>query len=135
MSLAQKGNKNGVGKTINKEQREKISLSLKQYYLTHKPPMQNRHHTDATKEKLRKRVVSEETKHKMSLNHTDVSGAKNPSAKAVCQLDLYGNLIEKFDYATLAAKKLNIDLSSIIKCCKGKQKTAGGYKWQYQVNA
>ena len=34
-------------------------------------------------------------------------------------------------YATLAAKKFNLDLSSIIKCCKGKKKTCGGYKWQY----
>lgn len=93
--------------------------------------MTGKHHTEATKEKLRNRIVSDETKHKMSLNHADVSGAKNPSAKPIRQLDLEGNIIEEFAYATLASKKLNIDLSSIIKCCKGKHKTAGGYKWEY----
>lgn len=67
----------------------------------------------------------------MRRNHADVSGAKNPSAKAVYQLDLQGNILEEFSYATLAAKKFNLDLSSIIKCCKGKKKTCGGYKWQY----
>lgn len=30
-----------------------------------------------------------------------------------------------------AQRKLNIDGSSITKCCKGKRKTAGGYHWQY----
>jgi len=30
-----------------------------------------------------------------------------------------------------ASIKLNIDSSAITKCCKGKQKTAGGYIWKY----
>ena len=81
--------------------------------------------------KLKNRIVSEETKQKMRNNHANVTGANNPSAKAICQLDLNGNILEQFAYATLAAKKFNLDLSSIIKCCRGKQKTCGGYKWQY----
>ena len=94
--------------------------------------MKGKHHTEETKEKLRNKIISDETKRKMSLNHADVSGDKNPSARAICQLDLNGNLINEFSYASLAAKEFNIDLSSIIKCCKGKQKTAGGYKWKYK---
>lgn len=58
-------------------------------------------------------------------------GAKNPSARAIIQYDLNGNLLNTFPYATLAAKQFNIDLSGIIKCCRGKKKTAGGYKWSY----
>ena len=29
-------------------------------------------------------------------------------------------------------REINIDKSSIIRCCKGKQSTAGGYKWKYK---
>lgn len=36
--------------------------------------------------------------------------------------------------ATEAGKQLGIDQSHITKCCKGKQKTAGGYHWQYVNN-
>ena len=34
-------------------------------------------------------------------------------------------------YAKKAAKRLNVDLSSIIKCCRGKAKTCGGFVWKY----
>ena len=33
--------------------------------------------------------------------------------------------------AEFAAKVNNIDESSILKCCNGKRKTAGGYMWEY----
>ena len=62
------------------------------------------------------------------------SGANNPSARAIRQLDKEGNVIEEFEYATLAAKKYNIDLSAIIKCCRGKLKTYKGWIWEYQSN-
>lgn len=93
--------------------------------------MTGKHHSEETKEKLRNRIVSEETREKMRRNHADVSGVKNPSAKAIKQLDLKGNIIGNFAYAKLAAEKFHLDLSSIIKCCKGKVKTCGGYKWEY----
>lgn len=31
-----------------------------------------------------------------------------------------------------AARQTGVDQSSIIKCCKGKAKTAGGFHWRYQ---
>lgn len=58
-------------------------------------------------------------------------GENNPSAKPVECRSLDGTLIETFPYATLGAKKFNLDLSSIIKCCRGKKKTCGGMKWNY----
>ena len=36
-----------------------------------------------------------------------------------------------FESAMSAERTLNVDHSSIIKCCKGKMKTAGGYRWKY----
>lgn len=32
-----------------------------------------------------------------------------------------------------ASRLLGIDDSSIIKCCKGKRQTAGGFRWQYAI--
>lgn len=58
-------------------------------------------------------------------------GAKNPSARAIDQYDLQGNFIKHYEYSTLAAKEVEADLSSIIKCCRGKQKTCAGSTWKY----
>ena len=38
---------------------------------------------------------------------------------------------EVFSSIRQASKSINVDPSSITKCCKGKRKTAGGYHWQY----
>lgn len=64
------------------------------------------------------------TKHKMN------SCKKKP----VLQYTINNELINKWDSISDVEKKLNIDNSTIIRCCKGKQKTAGGYKWQYAEN-
>lgn len=41
-------------------------------------------------------------------------------------------LNKTFDGARIAARELGLDQSHITKCCKGKQKTTGGYHWRYQ---
>lgn len=41
-------------------------------------------------------------------------------------------LDKTFDGASAAARELGLDNSHIIKCCKGKLKTTGGYHWRYQ---
>ena len=134
MSLSRLENKNCVGRKISEAQRDKISKSLKGYYSAHCNPFKGKHHTDETKEVLRNRVFSQETKDKMRKNHYCVKGSQNPSAKAVLQLSVDGEIIKKYDYASLAAEELSIDLSSIIKCCRGKKKTCGGFRWEYQIN-
>lgn len=49
----------------------------------------------------------------------------------VYQFKKDGSLIKKWDSAINAAKKLNIDDSSIIKVCKGKLLSCGGWVWSY----
>lgn len=51
--------------------------------------------------------------------------------KKVKQFDLNGNLINTFDGIRIAEEKTNIDNRNIIKCCKNKVKTSGGYVWKY----
>ena len=75
---------------------------------------------------------SEKTKEKMRNNHYDCNGKNNPSATPVVQLTKNKEYIQSYDYAKLASEEFGIDLSSIIKCCKGRVKSAGGYIWMYK---
>lgn len=131
MSKASKGNKRCSGRKLSDETKCLISESLREYYSTHEPAFKGKHHSEETKQKLRERVFSEETKERMSNNHADVSGSNNPSAKAVIQLTKDGAFVKRFPYARMASEELNIDLSSLIKCCRGKGKTCGGFVWKY----
>lgn len=80
------------------------------------------------------KTISEETKIKMSLAQKGSknynygkTGALNPASKKVICIEtgvIYDGLSE-------ADRILNIDFANIFKCCKGKQKTAGGYHWKY----
>lgn len=54
--------------------------------------------------------------------------------KKVLQLNLDGEIIEKFDSITEAGEKTNTDLSCISKCClnRSKYKSANGFIWVYE---
>ena len=41
------------------------------------------------------------------------------------------NIVEKYRSITKAAKTTGNDISNIIACCQGRQKTCGGYVWRY----
>lgn len=56
-----------------------------------------------------------------------IAGKNNPSAKRIICLN--NNKI--FDYMKLAAQEYNLDLSSIVKCCKGKINNTKGYQFNY----
>jgi len=102
MSYSRFGEKNiWFGKIKNQEYRENISATLTEYYRTH--------------------IVSEETKEKIS---------KKISVPVIQFLE-NGEYIAQFDSATIAGKAVGIDASCIIKVCKGKRQSAGGYKWKY----
>lgn len=58
-------------------------------------------------------------------------GANNGRARKVSQYDLQNNYIRTWDYAKQIKEELGYDHSSILKCCKGKQKTAYGFIWKY----
>jgi hypothetical protein len=59
------------------------------------------------------------------------SGAKNIKAQAVRQLSLDGEFIAEFDTITEASKVTGAQLSKISAVCKGRRKTAGGFKWEF----
>ena len=49
----------------------------------------------------------------------------------ILQFTKEGKLVRKWDSITEVEKELGFNHGSISKCCKGKLKTACGYKWRY----
>ena len=73
--------------------------------------------------------LSDETKRKMSAVR---QGKHNGRARPIYQIDKdSGEIIKKWSYIMEACNELGMSISNIILCCKGKQKTAGGFKWAY----
>jgi uncharacterized ubiquitin-like protein YukD len=120
----------GEGGFLSKEVNEKRRQSLIGHKLTKE-----------TKEKIRlkakQRVVSDETKLKMSSVHKknktghwlESKGHKNGRAFKVNQYDLNGNFIKTWDCAKYAIDFYNLNKTAITDCIMGRQKTAGGYIW------
>lgn len=86
----------------------------------------NMKHSEESKGLMSKNKIgkkpSDETKSKMSKNRPKVS---------VEQLDLSSNVLNVFDAVRYAESSTGVDRSSIIRVCKGKVNTAGGFKWRY----
>lgn len=84
-------------------------------------PMLGKHHSQETLEKFKHRPSSMRGKF----------GKDNPNSKPVAMLDKDDNIIRIFENSLFILKELGIDRGSICRCCNGKQKTAGGYRWEY----
>ena len=65
-------------------------------------------------------IVSEETRSKISISQKI----------KINQYDLNGNYIKTWDSASDVKKELNIDDSTIRKCCRGVKKSCGGFQWR-----
>lgn len=87
---------------------------------------------------------SEESKEKMRKNHKDYSGENHPQYGTHRSEETKNKLRELNGYKVRcietgvvylsvrsAGKELGIDPTGISCCCRGKQKTAGGYHWEY----
>lgn len=66
------------------------------------------------------------------INKSNVSKFGNKFSRKVVQLTNTYELINEFISIKGASKHINISSSIISACCKGKYKTAGGYKWMYK---
>ena len=113
------------------------------------PSMLGKHHTEEAKKKISeagKRPCTEQAKRKMGLTNRGINNGmygKTISdyarklvikrfSKAVIQLDLDDNIINRFSSASEAERYLNGKGSHVSCCCLGKRKTAYGYRWKYE---
>ena len=83
----------------------------------------------AVSERMKGFKHSENSKLLMSYNR---KGSKNSRALKVIQYSLNNEFIKEWEYIKQASEELGVCYSSIINCCKGKRKTAGGFIWKYQ---
>ena len=62
-----------------------------------------------------------------------IKAANMATSIIVEQKDKKGNIVREFISAREADRQTGINQSSIIKCCKGKAKSAGGYTFNYKI--
>lgn len=122
-----------LGKKLSDDHKRKISEANKTMIFTNEhrrkisESKKGKKRSKECKEKIanKKRGTkhSEETKKKMSESST--------KKVKVIQMDTENNVIKIWDSIKQASKELNIDNSAISKCCRGKLKQTGGFKWKY----
>lgn len=123
------------GKTLSEEQKQK----LREFHTGLKA-------SEETKERMRiaqsGRIHSEETRKKISESnrgktHTEerkaIIGAQK--SKKVSQFTLEGVFIKTYLSAREAGKDTGANSAGIGKCCNGKQKTCGEFKWKWPDHA
>ena len=121
------GEKNGMyGKTHSKKTRQKISAARKNKLVGSENPFYGRHHSEETKAKISQtnkgRKPSKETIQKI-IDQTN---------KKVVQIDIDTNkTINTYCSIKEAAETLGLDRGSLSKCCNGKRKSVGGFRWEF----
>lgn len=70
---------------------------------------------------------------KENIYHAFKTGLIQKKNKSIVQMDLNGNVLNEFESLCEASKYMNKNSHhNIMYCCKGKIKTAYGYKWKYK---
>lgn len=59
-------------------------------------------------------------------------GKDNPNSIPIIQYDLQGNFIAEFECLMDVERILGISRVHTSECCRGKRKTAGGFKWKFK---
>jgi group I intron endonuclease len=130
MSEARKGEKHPMfGKKHTEESIQKMRESKKgqKPCIGEKHHMFGKNHTEETRQKL-----SEALKGRKQSEET-IAKQNEAKSKSVRQISLDGVLISVFDSMKQAAETLGIHKTAISACCRGKQKTTGGFKWEYDA--
>ena len=105
------------------------------------PWNKGKHHSEETKRKIGEahkgeknyfygKHLSEEHKKKLSESHKGIFNTKR--SKSILQYDLEGNFINEWPSTMEIERQLGCCNSHISACCKGKRKSAYGYKWRYK---
>lgn len=87
-------------------------------------------HTFQSKSQISKKL----TNHPSLLSIGRKNKISKSNSKPILQYDLKNNLIQEWESATQASRKLNLPQPNINAACLGKQKTAYGFIWTYKLN-
>ena len=111
------------------EEYEEVKIALSESMKGENHHLYGKHHTEETRKKM-----SEARKGKyIGENHPNYGkyGENSSRAIKVVQLTKIGEFIRVWGCAKQAQEEIGVYNTSIIACCKGKRKTAGGYCWCY----
>ena len=116
------GEKSALGFRHSNEARKKIKDNNAKYW-------ENKHRGSEFMRNIAKGNTNRKGK-----KHTEEAKRLNKIKHSIKieQYDLEGNFIKQWDSVKEAEMFYKISTGSISKVCKGKRKTAGGYKWKYQ---
>lgn len=89
----------------------------------------NTDRTDNRVENLRWVTAKENSNNTNTKNK--VMSYSNYKSKPIIQFTKDGEFIRKWDCSMDIQRELGIEHSNISRCCKGKQKTCGGFIWRY----
>lgn len=113
-----------IGRKWSDESNAKKGRKGKEHYFYGK------HMSEEQKEKLRQANLGKKYSNEINAKKGS-KGAKNPAARAVNQYSKSGNFIKHWDYIKQASNELGASQAGIISCCRGRQKTCGGFVWKY----
>ena len=94
------------GRVLTEEHRKKISEAM----TGEKHPNFGKHPTEEIRKKM----------------------SENRPSKSVLQFSKSGELIAEYPSGKEAQKQTGLPTSNICSCCKGRQKSCGGYIWRYK---
>jgi group I intron endonuclease len=130
------------GNTISQETRDKLSVSVRLAWSDpelierqrekYKGKKQEQWAVDKRLAAIRakgKRVVSEETRRKMSEAQTGIPRGKKHVS--VIQISLHNEIIKVWESHHDAAESVSADPKNILKCCRGKIHTSKNFKWKF----
>ena len=130
MSNAHKGDKNyNYQRRMDEQQRLNLSMSRR----GNGNPMYGKHHSKATKLKM---SISQSGEKNGMYGKTHSLDAKNTismkQGHRVIAIDITtGDIVGEYQSMRVAEKVTGVAHEHISACCRNKQRTAGGYKWQY----
>lgn len=144
------GELGNLGCKLTKEQRQKISLALKgKYKGRHFSPsseykeghgftsdaIQKMKQAKLGKAPWNKGLKGYKSGNENCMKRPEVvakfKGTNNHRARAVLQYSLDGLFIRKWDYLSEVQKTHGWNVANICACCKGRIKSAYGYRWEY----
>ena len=123
------GNEN---KIVSDETKQKQSEAMK----GENNPLYGKHLTEEHKSKLSEAMKGENNpfygKHLTEEHKSKLSKAHDKRKIPVSQYTIEGVFIASYESIHEAQRLTNIDKNTISRCCRGIQKTAGGFKWTYK---
>ena len=123
------GNEN---KIVSDETKQKQSEAMK----GENNPLYGKHLTEEHKSKLSEAMKGENNpfygKHLTEEHKSKLSKAHDKRKIPVSQYTIEGVFIASYESIHEAQRLTNINKNTISRCCRGIQKTAGGFKWTYK---